>query len=115
MNQVESAWPVFNVVLHEGKLYCSAGRHSELDGGIHLYGLDPSTGAMRWHVRHASGLSTEKDLPIAASWETVRILNDLLEVRDGKLWIQEKDVVDLADPKDTIINPETLVPPGIKP
>jgi outer membrane protein assembly factor BamB len=113
--QVESAWPVFNVVLHEGKLYGAAGRHSELDGGIHLYGLDPESGSVVWHVRHASGLSTEKDRPIESSWERIRVLNDPIEIRDGKIWIQEKDIVDLAHPRDTILNPESIVPPWLWP
>jgi hypothetical protein len=32
---------------------------------------------------------------------------------DGKVWLFETPVVDLADPKDTLINPETLVPPQL--
>ncbi|MBM3858528.1 MAG: hypothetical protein FJ395_02630 [Verrucomicrobia bacterium] len=43
--QLESAWPVHGSVLAQGgKAYVSAGRSSELDGGIHLFGLDPATG-----------------------------------------------------------------------
>jgi hypothetical protein len=42
-----------------------------------------------------------------------RIINDVVEVRDGKVWLFETPVADLANPKDTIINPETLVPPGV--
>ncbi len=43
--QLESAWPVPGTVLVlDGVAYVSAGRSSYLDGGIHLYGLDPATG-----------------------------------------------------------------------
>lgn len=46
---VESAWPVpGSVVVGDGTLYFSAGRHSEADGGIMLYAVDPATGDVRW-------------------------------------------------------------------
>jgi len=129
MNQVESVWPVFGVVLSEGKVYFSAGRHAELDGGVHFYCLDAATGKMRWHTRWLSGLSSDKFTPRemqkvvdeksgkAVSFDperNKRIINDIIEVRDGKVWLFEMPVVDLADPKDTIINPETLVPPQLQ-
>jgi hypothetical protein len=53
--QVESAWPVHGSVLvqpdatHAEKrpvAYLTAGRHSFLDGGIRVYGLDPRTGVV---------------------------------------------------------------------
>ena len=46
--RVSSAWPVLGVVMHEGKLCASAGLHPET-GGIHVWGLDPGTGAVAWH------------------------------------------------------------------
>ena len=123
MNQVESVWPVFGVVLHEGKLYFSAGKHAELDGGVHFYCLDPATGQMKWHVKWLSGLSSDKHTPremirneAGKLWDperNKRIINDIVQVHDGKVWLFEMPVVDLAAPKDTIINPETLVPPGL--
>ena len=43
--QVESTWPVHgSVLVHDGVLYCTAGRSIFLDGGIHLLRLDPLTG-----------------------------------------------------------------------
>jgi outer membrane protein assembly factor BamB len=130
--QVESAWPVFNVVLHEGKLYCCAGRHAELDGGLHLYSLDPTTGAMHWHVKYLRGLATEKLTPevsVAGShWASHGatptnppnhdgsfVINDAIAIKDNKIYLRLLPMVDLADPKDTIINPQTLVPPEIRP
>ena len=130
--QVESAWPVFNVVLHEGRLYCCAGRHPELDGGLHLYSLDPATGTMHWHVKHLRGLATETLTPevsVAGSHWSSRgatptnppnhdgsfIINDAISIKDNKIYIRLLPVVDLADPKDTLINLQTLVPPGIRP
>ena len=45
--QVESASPVHgSVLVHDGVLYCTAGRSIFLDGGIRLVRLDPLTGRM---------------------------------------------------------------------
>lgn len=47
MGQLESTWPVHgSVLVRDGKVYCTAGRSSYLDGGIYLYALDPRTGEM---------------------------------------------------------------------
>ncbi len=49
--QVESAWPVHgSVLVHDGVLYCTAGRSIFLDGGIRLLRLDPVTGRMLGEV-----------------------------------------------------------------
>jgi len=43
--QLESAWPVHgSVLVHDGVAYLAAGRSSFLDGGIHLYAIQPETG-----------------------------------------------------------------------
>jgi hypothetical protein len=47
-NQLESAWPIYNVVEHDGSICVAAGRHAELDGGIFLWSLDPNSGQVRW-------------------------------------------------------------------
>ncbi len=45
--QLESAWPVHgSVLVQDNKAYFSAGRSSQLDGGIHLYALDAATGKL---------------------------------------------------------------------
>jgi len=52
MSQVESAWPVHgSVLVRDGKVYCTAGRSSYLDGGIYVYALDPRTGAVVYQTR----------------------------------------------------------------
>jgi hypothetical protein len=122
--QLESAWPVFNVVLHEGRLYCSAGRQDALDGGIHFYCLDPATGAIQWHVRRARGIETDRTpLRRRASLNAKKdelavtdgraMTNDAIAVKDGQIWLHGQAMVDLADPRDTTIDPETLVPPQL--
>ena len=48
--QLESAWPVHgSVLVHEGVVYFAAGRSSYVDGGIHVYALDPATGKILHH------------------------------------------------------------------
>ena len=49
--QLESAWPVHgSVLVQKGIAYFAAGRTSQLDGGIHLYGLDAATGKRLHHT-----------------------------------------------------------------
>lgn len=46
--QLESAWPVSgSVLVLDGTVYFAAGRSSQLDGGIHLFGLDAESGAVK--------------------------------------------------------------------
>jgi outer membrane protein assembly factor BamB len=138
--QVESVWPVFNVALDKGKAYCVAGRHGDLDGGLHIYCLDPTSGAVVWHITRQRGLTTDRHTPFTGPKGGGPIntyhLNDPIEVRDNKIFVRgeyiarsadrkheeikrfppgELMLVDLAAPKDVIVNPETLVPPWIKP
>jgi len=55
LNQVESVWPVHgSVLVLNGVVYCAAGRSTWLDGGIDLYGLDPTTGAVVCQSRFES-------------------------------------------------------------
>ncbi len=47
-DQLESAWPVHgSVLVQNGTTYFAAGRTSQLDGGMVLYGLDAATGELR--------------------------------------------------------------------
>lgn len=52
MDQLESVWPVHgSVLVRDGKVYCTAGRSSHLDGGIYVYALDAHTGAIVHETR----------------------------------------------------------------
>lgn len=99
--QVESAWPVFNVALYEGQAYFVAGRHAALDGGLHIYCVDPAKGSVAWHVKRRRGLSTDtltpygmrdpatqgktgKDMEPGNTYE----LADPIEVRDGRMYVR---------------------------
>jgi len=53
--QVESLWPVTgSVLVHDGEVWCTAGRSSFLDGGMYLYRLDPITGKLLGETRFDS-------------------------------------------------------------
>ncbi len=48
--QMESVWPVHgSVLVQKGVVYFSAGRSSELDGGIRVYAVDAATGELLHH------------------------------------------------------------------
>jgi len=47
--QVQSAWPVHgSVLVMDGIVYASAGLHSELDGGVWVSAVRPTTGQIVW-------------------------------------------------------------------
>ena len=50
--QLESAWPVNgSVLVVNGTVYFAAGRSSQLDDGIYLYGLDAATGRVDYKTK----------------------------------------------------------------
>jgi outer membrane protein assembly factor BamB len=83
--ELESSWPVYGLMLHDGLLRASAGLHPELGGGIALWGLDPATGQPRWKrtlrresVRLPAGERKRPPMP------TNRVVNGVLEA-DGRM------------------------------
>ena len=54
-DRLESAWPVHgSLLVLDGLVYGTAGRSSFLDGGIHLFALDPASGKLV-HEMHLEG------------------------------------------------------------
>jgi len=49
--QVESAWPVRNVLVHDGLAIAAAGRAADAGGGAVVHGFEPATGEVRWSSR----------------------------------------------------------------
>jgi outer membrane protein assembly factor BamB len=90
--QVESVWPVTGSVLpHDGRIYCTSGRSSFLDGGMTMYQLDPATGECLarkvFYTRDpTSGGELEETM---ADTELPGTLPDILAC-DGK-WIYLRD------------------------
>jgi outer membrane protein assembly factor BamB len=51
--QLESSWPVHgSVLVQNDKVFFSAGRNSEVEGGVYVYAADPLTGKILWEKRH---------------------------------------------------------------
>jgi len=93
-SQLESAWPVHGTVLVDDNVaYVAAGRSSYLDGGIHVYGLDPTTGKALYHTvvegPHID-LSNERwyDEPNAA--HGLGSLADVLQAVEGRICMGNK-------------------------
>ena len=50
-SQVESSWPLLgSVLIHDGLAIAVAGYHPMANGGIHVWALEPQTGAVKWHT-----------------------------------------------------------------
>lgn len=51
-SQIESSWPLLgSLLVHDGVLVAVAGYHPLANGGMHVFGLDPLSGELRWHRR----------------------------------------------------------------
>ncbi len=73
-DRLENLWPVSSSVLyHNGLIYAPAGRSSYLDGGIHLYALDPATGAVKHHTILEGPWPDRKTLRTAVVYEPDRV------------------------------------------
>ncbi|OHB75287.1 MAG: hypothetical protein A2Z25_12770 [Planctomycetes bacterium RBG_16_55_9] len=85
--QLESVWPVHgNVLVQNGVLYCVAGRSMFLDGGLHFWRLDPTTGKVLSHnVLDDRDPASDGDLHNYVSWLNMPAgLPDILS-SDGRL------------------------------
>lgn len=112
--QLESAWPVYGVVMHNGLVAVSAGRHPELDGGIYFYGLNPDDGTVSWKGRMARFPGWEpydNDNKELRNWEN-HVVNDALIVEDGRLLLPGSPYVHERFPSSTVeIIPDS--PPSV--
>jgi outer membrane protein assembly factor BamB len=87
--QLESVWPIPGSVLVVNNIaYFAAGRSSYLDGGIHLYGLDPHTGHKLVDVslstRHADGSQRLDEQGVDGN------LNDVLSSNGQSLFMRHQ-------------------------
>jgi len=84
--QVESVWPVHgSVLVHEGVLYCVAGRSMFIDDGLRLWRLEPATGRVLSETALGSREdATGKDIQDFISWLNMPVaLPDVLSC-DGR-------------------------------
>jgi outer membrane protein assembly factor BamB len=70
--QVESVWPVHgSVLIDDGVAYFSAGRHTDADGGIMLYAVEPATGSVIWE-RVITAFPPLRSDPLGANLDELR-------------------------------------------
>jgi hypothetical protein len=96
MGRLESPWPVSGSVLIEKEtLYFAAGRSTYLDGGIHVFGLDPLTGKVKYDVQ-LSGPWPDAKSEVGASHDMKGTKADLLVSNgEGIYMLNQKFIYEL--------------------
>ena len=62
LNQLESPWRVHgSILMKDGVAYCTAGRSTYLDGGIRVFGLEPTTGKVLYETCLDTWARTRED------------------------------------------------------
>jgi len=92
--RLESAWPVpGSVLIHDGKCWFAAGRSSYLDGGIHLYTLDPATGeVLHRDTIYSPDPKTGKTAPISDPHAMPGLLGDIPATDGAGVFIRQMEV-----------------------
>ncbi len=89
-DQLESVWPVHgSILMHDGVAYCTAGRSTYLDGGVRVYGLDPTSGAIKYRTV-IEGPFPEDSGGREVSFYTTGANCDVLVAEDGFLYMRQK-------------------------
>jgi outer membrane protein assembly factor BamB len=107
-DQIESAWPVHGSVLVDNDVaYFTAGRSTYLDGGIHVYGLEPATGKiLHKTVLEGPHRTVPKDRDLA--FFVAGANADVLVSEGGFLYMRQKKLT--RDLKE--VQPEVLSSKG---
>jgi hypothetical protein len=119
-DQLESAWPIHGaLVVEKGLVLATAGYHPETDGGIHCWGLDAATGAIRWQ-RVVAGQRTpialdpaRNDVGSKTYFSPNRVLNSLPN-SDGEFAVLPGLTIKLSDGTGKPVLGETAQPKGGK-
>jgi outer membrane protein assembly factor BamB len=92
--QLESPWPVpGSVLVHDGKCWLAAGRSSHLDGGIHVYALDPATGQVfSSKTIYNPDPETGKTTPEPSANMIPGLLNDICGTDGANVFIRQMQV-----------------------
>lgn len=111
--QLESPWRVHgSVIVKNNVVYCTAGRSSNLDGGIWLYGLDLITGEPRYETRYDTWSRTRDDAidkPFIPGYTMEGAQSDLL-VCQGDMLFMGQNRFDLQ--LNELPSPYALPAPG---
>jgi len=110
-SRVESAWRVHgSVVIHDGLVYCAAGRSSFLDGGIFLYALRPETGEVVHQGRFHTAMATRKDAegkPFVPAFHIEGTRSDILVAEGGYIYLDQMKFSPDLKVQDTPYVPHT--------
>jgi hypothetical protein len=113
--QIESVWPVTgSVLVHDGVVYCTAGRSSFLDGGMVLYRLDAATGETlgETHFYSRDRETGKQPEAIIEDVELPGTLPDVL-VYDGRyLYLRDK-VLDTEGVEQSLYKPHLYCSAGL--
>ena len=92
--QLESPWPVpGNVLVHDGKCWFAAGRASHMDGGIHVYALDPMAGKVLFSETFCNLDPETGKVPVESEGHTMAgLLNDIPATDGANVFIRQKHV-----------------------
>jgi hypothetical protein len=97
--QLESAWRVHgSVLVHDGVLYCTAGRNMYVDGGVRLIRLDPMTGKLLGEtVMNDRDPETGQDMHLAYLKKTQGnnmpvAHSDILSCDGKNLWMRSQKI-----------------------
>ena len=97
--QLESAWRVHGrVLVHDGVLYCTAGRNMYIDGGVRLIRLDPTTGELLGEtVMNDTDPETGEDMHLAYLKKTQGnnmpvAHSDILSCDGKNLWMRSQKI-----------------------
>ncbi|MDP6542596.1 MAG: PQQ-binding-like beta-propeller repeat protein [Phycisphaerae bacterium] len=89
--QLESAWRVHgSILLVDGTAYCTAGRSTYLDGGIHIFALDPASGKVLNETHIDTWAKTRKDAvgkPFIPGYHMEGAFSDVLVSEGGYLYM----------------------------
>jgi len=106
-DQIESVWPVHGSVLVDNEVaYFTAGRSTYLDGGIHVYGLEPATGRiLHKAVLEGPHRSVPEDRDLAFFVPGAN--SDVLVSEGGFLYMRQKKLTrDLKEIKPQVLSPK---------
>jgi outer membrane protein assembly factor BamB/SAM-dependent methyltransferase len=92
--QLESPWPVpGSVLVHNDKCWFAAGRSSYLDGGIHIYAIEPATGKVTYHETvYSPDPETGKMSPETSAHSMQGLLNDIPATDGANVFIRQMKV-----------------------
>ena len=84
--QVESAWPVRNVLVHNGVAIAAAGRAADADGGAVVHGFQPESGEVSWsnRIEPYQARHGKPDL-LVADGEDVYLMNKRIDTETGEI------------------------------